>query len=88
MDRCYIYRLVAGELKTSWYTDLQNIFDSNEYPALLQYVEAENCDCVSIEEGILHQQKLFPIIPTQEEPFETIANEGERGLVVFCKPES
>ena len=84
MDRCYIYRLVAGELKTSWYTDLQNIFDSNEYPALLQYVEAENCDCVSIEEGILHQQKLFPIIPTQEEPFETIANEGERGLVVFA----
>ena len=32
----------------------------------------------------MHQQKLFPIIPTQEEPFETIANEGERGLSFFA----
>ena len=83
-DRSFVYRLVAGEQKTSWYTELQDIFDSNEYPVLLQYAEDEHCECVSIEEGILHQQKLFPIIPTQEEPFEAIVTEGERGLVVFA----
>lgn len=47
-------------------------------------MDETHCDCVAIEEGTLHKQKLFPIIPTNDNPFEAIVSEGEKGLVVFA----
>lgn len=80
MSEVSVYRAEAMEESTSYYLDYNDIFDSEEYKGLVRSAERYNLTIRMVERK-LHKQTLYPIIPTEDSPYDMMLSMGKKGLV-------